>query len=60
MLIDADKYIQSKLVQQIVNQSHVQQEIKPPNNKVPATNLQKLAPERKLVSIKVSISLELQ
>ena len=55
MLIDQDKYIQAKLVSQVVALNHIHEEIKPPNNKVAATNLSKLAPEKKVVQIKVGL-----
>lgn len=54
MIFDSDRYIDKKLAsvsQTIVKNINL---IKPPNNKVPATNLTKLAPERKIVQIDVT------
>ena len=50
MLFDTERYIQ-----EIEDDKRVS-ELKAPNNKVPALNLPKLAPEKKIVAINVSIS----
>ena len=50
MLFDTERYIQ-----EIEDDKRVR-ELKAPNNKVPALNLPKLAPEKKSVAINVSIS----
>ena len=51
MLFDTERYIE-----EIEDDKRVR-ELKAPNNKVPALNLPKLAPEKKLVAISVSLSI---
>lgn len=52
MIFNSDKYIDAKLAHQpLITDITL---LKPPNNKVPATNLTKLAPDRKIVRISVS------
>ena len=52
MIFDSDKYIDAKLAHQpLITDITL---LKPPNNKVSATNLTKLAPDRKIVRIYVS------
>ena len=49
MLFDTERYIQ-----EIEDDKRVR-ELKAPNNRVPALNLPKLAPEKKIVAINVSL-----
>ena len=49
MLFDAERYIQE------IEDGKRIKELKAPNNKVPALNLPKLAPEKKTVAIQVSL-----
>jgi hypothetical protein len=53
MLFDPDEYVENKLD---TTTSAIETLIRPPNNKVAATNLLKLAPDRKIVHIKVRSS----
>jgi hypothetical protein len=51
MIFNSDKYIDNKLAGgcEHLALAHGITPLKPPNNKVPATNLAKLAPDRKVV-----------
>jgi hypothetical protein len=53
MLFDTDKFIEKKWDSPSLEIS----QMKPPNNKVSAINLPKLAPDRKIVPIKVRLFL---
>ena len=48
MLFDTERYVQE------IEDGKKIKELKAPNNKVPALNLPKLAPEKKIVAIQVS------
>lgn len=50
-LFDTERYVQE------IAASEYTKEIKPPSNKVPALNLPKLAPEKKIVPICIDVTL---
>ena len=54
MIFDPDCYIDSKLEQDASSLINNIDSLKPPNNKIQATNIAKLAPDKKVIQICVS------
>jgi hypothetical protein len=60
MLFDTDKYIEEKIGSKLGNpeiEFTEDLELKPPANKVPACNLPKLAPDKRIVPIVIDVKI---